>query len=527
MGGSPAPAPVAAPIVNVPPPAPVDDDDFEAEDRAEAARKEQQQQQQEQEAREREEQQQREREEAEREQNERAERERNEKADRERQQREKADREKKERADRERREKEQREKEQREREQREKEQREREQREKEQQQQSAVTTNADGRQTWGDWEEMWDESSQCFYYDNLLTGVTSWDKPDGWPHGDVPPPDMAPLEPTRPPSPQTTPAQAPAKDLGVCECGVPYHSELVAFCTECGIPKKPKEAPKEPTKPVAAPKAPAKVEKFAPKAPVKREEEAPIKVFCPECGTPFEGPQERFCSECGTPQPAGKGKVPGKVQLPSAPKSPEPAPRPPPGKKIPVSHSTLSNLDGALAAGLGGQAKNLDLSRVGDWQANQFAGAGGRPASPAANNYSSPSPPPASADSNSQAPEGKTTPIHSTLKSSIANTKKAGMLNKCPAAKKGDILRSGWKPRYFALQADTRFLSYWAGGGAYGAPTGTINLRQAECTVTDKAPNAFRLVENGRKYFYIQASTPESRDDWVASINAVIRPAGG
>lgn len=111
----------------------------------------------------------------------------------------------------------------------------------------------------------------------------------------------------------------------MCECGVPYHSELVAFCTECGIPKKPKEAPKEPTKPVAAPKAPAKVEKFAPKAPVKREEEAPIKVavrvvcvsdihfiheqskhwkkkerkkqvFCPECGTPFEGPQERFCS---------------------------------------------------------------------------------------------------------------------------------------------------------------------------------------------------------------------------------------
>jgi hypothetical protein len=173
-------------------------------------------------------------------------------------------------------------------------------------------------------------------------------------------------------------------------------------------------------------------------------------------------------------------------------------------------------MEGTLAAGLGNQTKNLDLSRVGDWQPGAPRGGSPQPQAAA---------PPGASEGNSQTPEGKTTPIHSTLKSSIANTKKAGMLNKCPAAKKGDILRSGWKPRYFALQADTRFLSYWAGGGAYGAPTGTINLRSAECTITDKAPMAFRLVENGKKYFYIQASTNESRDDWIASINAVINPA--
>jgi len=60
----------------------------------------------------------------------------------------------------------------------------------------------------------------------------------------------------------------------VCECGVPYHSELVAFCTECGVPKK----SKEPAKPVVAPRAPAKVEKFVPKPVSPPVEAAPIKV---------------------------------------------------------------------------------------------------------------------------------------------------------------------------------------------------------------------------------------------------------
>lgn len=32
----------------------------------------------------------------------------------------------------------------------------------------------------GDWVELWDDSNACYYYENLATGVTSWDKPPGF-----------------------------------------------------------------------------------------------------------------------------------------------------------------------------------------------------------------------------------------------------------------------------------------------------------------------------------------------------------
>lgn len=39
---------------------------------------------------------------------------------------------------------------------------------------------------WGDWVELWDDSSQCTYYENLVTGVTTWDRPEGWVASDLP-----------------------------------------------------------------------------------------------------------------------------------------------------------------------------------------------------------------------------------------------------------------------------------------------------------------------------------------------------
>jgi len=32
---------------------------------------------------------------------------------------------------------------------------------------------------WGDWIELWDDGTQLWYYENLVTGETTWDKPEG------------------------------------------------------------------------------------------------------------------------------------------------------------------------------------------------------------------------------------------------------------------------------------------------------------------------------------------------------------
>jgi len=35
---------------------------------------------------------------------------------------------------------------------------------------------------WGDWEEVWDEENQAFYFFNTGTGDSLWEPPPGWPH---------------------------------------------------------------------------------------------------------------------------------------------------------------------------------------------------------------------------------------------------------------------------------------------------------------------------------------------------------
>lgn len=39
---------------------------------------------------------------------------------------------------------------------------------------------------WGDWIELWDDGTQLWYYENISTGETTWDKPTGWTVCDVP-----------------------------------------------------------------------------------------------------------------------------------------------------------------------------------------------------------------------------------------------------------------------------------------------------------------------------------------------------
>jgi len=35
---------------------------------------------------------------------------------------------------------------------------------------------------WGDWEEMWDEENQAYYFFNSGTGDSAWERPVGWPN---------------------------------------------------------------------------------------------------------------------------------------------------------------------------------------------------------------------------------------------------------------------------------------------------------------------------------------------------------
>lgn len=39
---------------------------------------------------------------------------------------------------------------------------------------------AGGATQWGDWVELWDDGNNCYYYENLSSGQTSWDKPAGF-----------------------------------------------------------------------------------------------------------------------------------------------------------------------------------------------------------------------------------------------------------------------------------------------------------------------------------------------------------
>jgi len=50
---------------------------------------------------------------------------------------------------------------------------------------SAATTAIAGKleyvKKWGDWEEMWDEESQAYYFFNHSNGDSAWERPTGWP----------------------------------------------------------------------------------------------------------------------------------------------------------------------------------------------------------------------------------------------------------------------------------------------------------------------------------------------------------
>jgi len=34
---------------------------------------------------------------------------------------------------------------------------------------------------WGEWEEMWDEENQAYYFFNHGNGDSAWERPTGWP----------------------------------------------------------------------------------------------------------------------------------------------------------------------------------------------------------------------------------------------------------------------------------------------------------------------------------------------------------
>ncbi|KAI4889905.1 hypothetical protein NFI96_026889, partial [Prochilodus magdalenae] len=90
--------------------------------------------------------------------------------------------------------------------------------------------------------------------------------------------------------------------------------------------------------------------------------------------------------------------------------------------------------------------------------------------------------------------------------------------------------RKNWKVRKFILRDDPAYLHYYDPAKGEDDPLGSIHLRGSVVTAVDYVPDAkkhdvegnlFEIITSEEVHYYLQAATPEERNDWIKAIQVV------